>query len=75
MILDLIVTKTDDGYDAKIPSLNEAESWAHTEDEAIDKVLELLLFYLGLEEKKEIKVDLARKEKNQTIYKLIFNKR
>ncbi len=75
MILDLIVTKTDDGYDAKIPSLNEAESWAHTEDEAIDKVLELLLFYLGLEEKKEIKVDLARKEKNQTIYKLVFNKR
>ncbi len=75
MILDLVVTKTDDGYDAKIPSLNEAESWAHTEDEAIDKVLELLLFYLGLEEKKEIKVDLARKEKNQTIYKLVFNKR
>ncbi len=75
MILDLIVTKTDDGFDAKVPSLNEAETWAHTEDEAIDKILELLLFYLGIEDKKEIKIDLARKENNKTIYKLVFNKR
>ena len=74
MILDLIVTKADDGYDAKIPSLNEAESWAHSEDEAIEKVIELLMFYLGLEEKKKIKIDLARRENNQTIYKLVFNK-
>ncbi len=75
MILDLLVTKTDDGYDAMIPSLDEAETWAPTEEEAIDKILELLLYYLDIAEKKEIKIDLARKENSRTIYKLVINKR
>jgi len=75
MILDLIVTKTDDGFDAKVPSLNEAETWAHTEEEAIDKILDILVFFLNIEEKKEIKNIKARNEKNKTIYKLVFHKR
>ena len=37
MILDLIVTKTNDGYTAEIPSLKGCESWAHQEDEVIEK--------------------------------------
>lgn len=74
MVLDLIVCKTDDGITAEIPSINGCECWAHEEDEAIEKSLELLRFYVGLDNETEIKVDKARGNKNKTIYKLVFEK-
>lgn len=74
MILDLIVTKTDDGFTAEVPSLSGCESWAHKEDDAIDKTLELVYFYLNLTEDQKIKVDRARKHSNKIIYKLVFDK-
>lgn len=73
MILDLIITKTDDGFSSEIPSIKGCESWAHTEDEVIDKSIELLKFYLKINDKK-IKIDLARKEEYSKIYKIIFDK-
>ncbi len=73
MVIDLIVTKTNDGYTAEVPSLKGCESWAHDEDTVIIKILELSSFYLQLPVK-EIKLDRARKENNTIIYKLIFNK-
>ena len=74
MVIDLIVTKTDDGYTAEVPSIKGCESWAHNEDDVIDKSLELVQFYLQLPDKKEIIVDKARREKNVITYKLVFNK-
>ncbi|AFN75143.1 hypothetical protein MROS_1911 [Melioribacter roseus P3M-2] len=74
MVLDLIVLKTDDGYTAEIPSMKGCESWAHSEDEAIDKTLELLRFYLHVKSDFKFKIDRARKEGNQIVYKVIFNK-
>ena len=41
MVLDLIITKTDDGFTADVPSVKGCESWAHTEDEVVEKTLEL----------------------------------
>lgn len=73
MILDIVMNKTDDGYTAEIPSLKGCESWAHDEDTAMNKVLELASFYLKTDVKK-FKVDRARKNKNKIIYKLVFNK-
>ena len=73
MILDVVVTKTDDGYTAEIPSLSGCESWAHDEDAALSKILELASFYLKTDIKK-FKLDKARRIKSQSIYKLIFNK-
>ena len=67
------MNKTDDGYTAEIPSLKGCESWAHDEDTAMNKVLELASFYLKTDVKK-FKVDRARKNKNKIIYKLVFNK-
>ena len=74
MVLDLVVKKTDDGVTAEIPSISGCECWAHEEDEAIEKALELLRFYNNLESDVEIKVDKARGSKVKTIYKLVFNK-
>ncbi|MBI9070120.1 MAG: hypothetical protein JEY94_00890 [Melioribacteraceae bacterium] len=74
MVIDLIVTASDDGYTAEVPSLKECESWAHTEDEVIEKVLELVRYYTNLPEENEILVDRARKQKNKTIFKLVFDK-
>lgn len=74
MVIDLIVTKTDDGYTAEVPSIKGCECWAHNEDDVIDKSLELVQFYLQLPDKKDIIVDKARREKNVITYKLVFNK-
>ncbi len=73
MILDIIITNSDDGCTAEIPSLKGCECWAHDEDTAMDKILELASFYLKTDVKK-FKVDRARKNKNRIVYKLVFNK-
>lgn len=73
MILDLVVLKTDDGYTAEIPSLKGCESWAHTEDEVIEKILEIASYYVKVD-KSKFKVDKARGNKNKTIYKVVFIK-
>jgi len=75
LVIDIVVEKTDDGVTAEIPSIKGCESWAHDEDTAIDKVLDLAVFYLKLESKEKLKVDLARNSGNRIIYKLVFNKK
>ena len=74
MVLDLIIDKSGDGFSAEIPSIKGCECWAHQEDDAISKSLELLSFYLNLPNDKEILVDKARGSSHKTIYKLIFDK-
>ena len=74
MILDLNVTKTDDGFTAEVPSIKGCECWAHEEDEAIDKTIQLLKFYLQSSPNNKILVDRARREHSLTIYKLIIDK-
>lgn len=74
MVLDLIVIKTDDGFNAEIPSLQGCETWAHEEDDVINSALDMAVFYLNLEDRKSINVDRARRSGNKTIYKLVFDK-
>ena len=73
MILDVVVTRTNDGYTAEIPSLNGCESWAHDEDTVLSEILELAAFYLKTDIKK-FKLDKARRVKNHSVYKLVFYK-
>ena len=73
MILDIIVTKTNDGFTAEIPSLSGCESWAHDEDTVLSKIMELASFYLKTDVKK-FKLDKARRVKDRSIYKLVFYK-
>ncbi|GBD86857.1 hypothetical protein BMS3Abin03_00781 [bacterium BMS3Abin03] len=73
MILDLIITKSDDGFTAEIPSIKGCESWAHDEDSAIEKIKELAAFYLNVNVK-AFKIDKARAMRNKSVYKLVFNK-
>jgi predicted RNase H-like HicB family nuclease len=74
MVLDLIIQNTDDGFNSEVPSIKGCESWAHTEDEVIDKTVELVRFYLKIAATVKIKADKARKEEDRSIYKLIFDK-
>lgn len=74
MVLDLIISKTDDGYTSEVPSIKGCESWAHNEEDAINKSLELFRFYIQENSEFKIKVDKARKEGNRIIYKIIFDK-
>ena len=73
MILDIIITKSDDGFTAEIPSIHGCESWAHDEDSVIEKIIELAAFYLKVNVK-SFKIDKARALKNKSVYKLVFNK-
>jgi predicted RNase H-like HicB family nuclease len=73
MVIDLIITKTNDGYTAEVPSIKGCESWAHDEETVIEKITEMTSFYIQLPEK-AIKLDRARREENKIIYKLIFDK-
>lgn len=74
MVLDLIITLTDDGFTAEVPSVSGCESWAHTEEEVISNALILLRFYLSLPDEADVKIDKARRNKNKIVYKLIFEK-
>lgn len=74
MVIDMIVTDTGDGFTAEVPSLKGCESWAHSDDEVITKIVELVRFYTSLSEDTEIIIDRARKNGNKVVYKLIFNK-
>lgn len=74
MVIDLVITKTDDGYNSEVPSIKGCDSWAHEEDEVIEKSIELVKFYLQLPEKTKIIVDRAHKENNVITYKMIFDK-
>ncbi len=73
MVLDIIIRKTDDGFTSEIPSLRGCESWAHDEDTAMDKVLDLAEFYLKTSRKK-FKIDKDRRTGNKSVYKLVFDK-
>ncbi len=74
MVIDLIVNIEEDGFSAEVPSLKGCESWAHSEDEAIKNAVDLTRYYINLSSEIEIKIDLARKNKNKKVYKLIFDK-
>jgi len=72
MVIDLVVNKGLDGYSADVPSLSGCEAWAHTEDEVLEKIIDMVIFFLGLQNKKQIKLDLARREEDNKIYKIII---
>ena len=73
MVLDVIVTKTNDGFTAEIPSINGCESWAHDEETVLAKIIELASFYLNTN-KEKFKLDKARVKSNTSVYKLVFDK-
>jgi hypothetical protein len=73
MILDVIVIKRADGFTAEIPSLSGCESWDHSEEGVLEKIIELASYYMRVEVDK-FKVDKARGGKEKTIYKLVFEK-
>jgi predicted RNase H-like HicB family nuclease len=74
VVLDLIVLQTDDGFSVEIPSIKGCESWAHNEEDAISRTLEMFRFYIQAESNFKIKIDLARKEGYKKVYKIIFDK-
>lgn len=73
MILDIIIEKTNDGYNADVPSLKDCDTWAHDEESAIENILERVSFFLRIDPKL-FKLDKARIENNSTVYKLVIDK-
>ena len=73
MILDIVIEKTNDGFNADVPSLRECDTWAHDEETVINNILERVSYFLRIDQKL-FKMDKARRENNFTIYKLVIDK-
>ncbi len=73
MTLNMIVTKTLDGFTAEVPSLKGCESWGPDEDTAIDKTLDLVAYYAKLPQA-HFAIELVRNVNGKKTYKIIFNK-
>jgi len=73
MILDIVIEKTNDGFNADVPSLRECDTWAHDEETVIHNILERVSYFLRIDQKL-FKLDKARRENNFTIYKLVIDK-
>jgi len=74
LVLDLVIHSGDDGFSAEIPSIKGCESWAHTEEEVIEKIVELVRYYLKLGPAHIIDVDYGRRSKNKKVLKLLIRK-
>lgn len=74
MVLNMVVTKTDDGFTAEVPSIKGCESWAHDEDTVIDKTLDLVAFYMKLDHSNFV-MERARKSGNKITYTIVFHKK
>lgn len=70
----MLVTKTDDGFTAEVPSLTECETWAPSEDEVVDKIVELARYYLKLRSSQPLHADKIYDNFIQKKYKLVFTK-
>jgi len=67
-----VVTRTSiEGIIASVPSIRECETWAHTEDEALDKLLERFAYFVGKSFPFQHKLDLSRKEDGEKFYTLV----
>ncbi|MCX6150148.1 MAG: hypothetical protein NTX22_06470 [Ignavibacteriales bacterium] len=74
MVLTMVVIKTDDGFSAEVPTIKGCETWAHDEETVIDKMLDLVAFYLKLP-LPHFAIERSRKIDEKIFYKIIFNKK
>ncbi len=61
-----------DGIDARIPSIRECDVWGKTEEEALEKLLERVAYFLQLPPKFKYILDTSRRENGITHYTLII---
>lgn len=75
MVLNMIVRQGEDGgFSAEVPSIKGCESWAHDEDKVIDQTLDLVAYYMKMDQS-YFAIDRMKKSKGVTEYKIIFNKK
>lgn len=71
MVIDFLIEKSFDGYNSKIPIFPECDFWTKTEDEAIQRAIDYIHENKKVDIKK-IKIDRARIEGDNIIYKIII---
>ncbi len=72
MMLPMEITNDGDGFSAVVPSITGCESWAHTEDEVLDKIKELAAYYMKLPAGHKIKTDVVHRSASLIKYRLIL---
>lgn len=74
MHLKIHIEKGIDGYNSNIPTIKGCETWAKDPDEALDKVIELLQYYLKKDENFKYKLDQSFNSTDKKIYTIVFDK-
>ncbi len=74
MILTILVAKTDDGFEAHVPTIKGCDTWAHTEEEVMEKITETISYYLKLPAETRFKLDKTKDDFVNKTYKLGFEK-
>lgn len=70
MQLRIVTRNTCDGVDASAPSIRECETWARTEDVALERLLERIGYFLQLTEHYRHSLDRQHRENGETWYTL-----
>ena len=70
MQFQLVTRKAYTGVDACVPSIAECETWAETEEEALNALLERLAYFLNLRADFKHHLDILRREDGDTYYTL-----
>jgi hypothetical protein len=67
-----VTRKTYEGVDASVPSIRECETWAKTEDAAIDSLIERLKYFLSVPDDVKVILDKSRREGVETFYTIMI---
>ncbi len=74
MILTIIVKKTDDGFEAEVPTVKGCDAWDPSEDGVLEKIMEILRYYLKLPDNTKFKLDKTKDDFIIKKYKIGFDK-
>lgn len=72
MHLKIYIRKAIDGYNAEVTSIKGCEVWSPDPDEALEKVIELLAYYLKKDSAFKYKLDCVRKSRDLDIYTIVL---
>jgi hypothetical protein len=70
MQFKILTRRTWEGIDAAVPSIRECETWAKTEDEALERLMERVAYFLRLPADFKHSIDVLRREDGENWYTL-----
>lgn len=68
MKFDIEIKKELDGYSARVPSIKDCEVWAEEHEVALNKIINLLAYFLKLDKNFYYRLDITKNTKDFVAY-------